>query len=270
MKFGRVQKQKFGTYDGAYSLITQREIKDSQITLTDHEVEIVTRFYGDTIHIGNVKDSDGASLKPFRRYPDGTQIHLNLIYPKPAKSELRLYIAKGRGFMPEAGDVVFIYLKDNELWVGKMSEFNWRFQLSALADDIDDTSYQDLVNQSRQVTTDVYKRKLQVALDVMAEANYRCEASPGHRLFVSKATGKNYLEAHHIIPVSLSQQFSQQLDVKENVVCLCPFCHRALHHAEPRVAIPILNRVVKQRPVFEKFGVSLEDLYNFYALEKIV
>lgn len=88
--------------------------------------------------------------------------------------------------------------------------------------------------------------------------------------YVSKATGKNYLEAHHIIPVSLSQQFSQQLDVKENVVCLCPFCHRALHHAEPRVAIPILNRVVKQRPVFEKFGVSLEDLYNFYALEKIV
>ncbi|EGM79648.1 Putative restriction endonuclease [Rheinheimera sp. A13L] len=270
MIFGKTQKQKFGTYEGAYSVVTDREIKDSQITLTDHEVEIVTRLFKGTIHVGNVKDSWGAAEKTFRLYPSGHQMHLNLVYPKPGKSELRLYLAAGKGFMPETGDVVFLFIKDAELWIGNMSEFNWRFQLSALTDDTDDNSYQDLINQNRQATVDVYNRKRRVALDAMAHARYRCEATSSHRLFVSKATGKNYLEAHHIIPVSLGSQFNVQLDVIENVVCLCPFCHRALHHAEPGIAVPILDRIVKRRPVFTTFGVTANDLYNFYALEKII
>jgi 5-methylcytosine-specific restriction protein A len=270
MLFGKTQKQKFGTYEGAYSVVTDREIKDSQITLTDHEVDITTRFFNGTIHVGNVKDSGGAAEKSFRLYPSGHQIHLNLVYPKPAKSELRLYLAAGKGFMPEAGDVVFLFIKDGELWIGNMSEFNWRFQLSALTEDTDDTSYQDLINQTRQATVDVYKRKRQVALDAMTHSNYRCEANRDHPLFLSKATGKNYLEAHHIIPVSLGSQFKMPLDVIENVVCLCPFCHRAIHHAEPAFAISILDQLAKQRPVFEKFGVNSDDLYNFYALEKII
>lgn len=270
MIFGKTQKQKFGTYEGAYSVVTDREIKDSQITLTDHEVEIVTRFFKGSIHVGNVTNSQGAAEKAFRLYPSGHLIHLNLVYPKPAKSELRLYLAAGKGFMPETGDVVFLFIKDAELWIGNMSEFNWRFQLSALTDDTDDNSYQDLINQTRQATVDVYKRRRQIALDAMAHANYRCEANPNHQLFLSKATGKNYLEAHHIIPVSLGSQFNMQLDVIENVVCLCPFCHRAIHHAEPVFAIPILDQLAKQRPVFEEFGVNSDDLYNFYALEKII
>lgn len=270
MRFGKTQKQKFGTYEGAYSVVTDREIKDSQITLTDHEVEIVTRFFKGSIHVGNVTNSQGAAEKAFRLYPSGHLIHLNLVYPKPAKSELRLYLAAGKGFMPETGDVVFLFIKDAELWIGNMSEFNWRFQLSALTDDTDDTSYQDLINQTRQATVDVYKRKRWVALDAMAHAKYRCEADPSHHLFSSKATGKNYLEAHHIIPISLGSQFSSELDVIENVICLCPFCHRAIHHAEAAFAIPILNQLAQQRPVFEKFGVNYDDLYNFYALEKII
>lgn len=97
MIFSKTQKQKFGTYEGAYSVVTDREIKDSQITLTDHEVEITTRFFNGAIHVGNVKGSGGAAEKSFRLYPSGQHIHLNLVYPKPAKSELRLYLAAGKG-----------------------------------------------------------------------------------------------------------------------------------------------------------------------------
>ncbi len=270
MKFGKAQKQKFGTGEGAYSVVTAREIIDYQITLTDHEVEIVTCFFNGTIHVGNVKNSGSASEKTFKLYPSGDEIKLNLVYPKPAKSELRLYVGTKKGFIPDVGDVVFLFIKDGELWIGKMSEFNWRFHLSALTDDTGDIGYQDLINQTRQATVDVYKRKRQIALDTMAQANYRCEVNPSHALFTSKATGQNYLEAHHIIPISLGSQFSVQLDVMENVVCLCPFCHKAIHHAEPAFAIPILDQLTKQRPVFEKFGVNTDDLYNFYALEKII
>lgn len=270
MRFGKTQGRKFGTYDGAYSIVTGREILDSQITLTDHEVDIVTRFFNGNIHVGNVKGSAGASRKSFKLYPSGDQIFLNLVYPKPAKAELRLYIASSRGFMPEINDVVFLFIKNGELWIGNMSEFNWRFQLSALTDDTDDNGYQELVNQTRQITVDVYRRNRQIALDAMALADYRCEVNPSHQLFTSKATGLNYLEAHHIIPVSLGSQFNMPLDVIENVVCLCPFCHRAIHHAKPDFAIPLLDQLSKQKPVFEKFGVNSDDLYNFYALEQII
>lgn len=269
MKFGKAQVIKFGTYDGAYSVVTAREIHDSQITLTDHEVEIVTRYFNGSIHTGNVRDSGGASEKQFRLFPSGSWVTLNLVYPKPVKSELRLYIAESKGFKPEVGDVVFFFIFNGELWIGNMSEFSWRFQLSVLTNDSDDSNYQDVINQSTQIRPDVYNRNRNVALEVFRNAGYRCEVDSSHHLFTSKATGKNYLEAHHIIPVSLYSQFNAHLDVIENVVAVCPHCHRALHHAEPTFAIPILDRLVSQRPVYAQFGIASDDLYNFYALEKI-
>lgn len=41
MKFGKIQQRKFGTHDGAYSEVTEREHHDSQITLTDDEAKLV-------------------------------------------------------------------------------------------------------------------------------------------------------------------------------------------------------------------------------------
>jgi len=41
MKFGAIQQARFNTATGAYSLVTETEFGDSQITLTDFEREIV-------------------------------------------------------------------------------------------------------------------------------------------------------------------------------------------------------------------------------------
>jgi 5-methylcytosine-specific restriction enzyme A len=89
MQFGANQKLKFNAKIGSYSIVTAREHLDSQITATEN------------IHIGNVASGQFKALKPFRLYPDGNEINLNLVFPKPNKTELRLYLSLKAGFKPE-------------------------------------------------------------------------------------------------------------------------------------------------------------------------
>ncbi|HDY7447493.1 TPA: HNH endonuclease [Vibrio vulnificus] len=42
--------------------------------------------------------------------------------------------------------------------------------------------------------------------------------------FIKRSNGEPYLEVHHIIPLSQGG-----LDSLENVISLCPNCHRKIH-----------------------------------------
>ena len=43
--------------------------------------------------------------------------------------------------------------------------------------------------------------------------------------------GKDYIEAHHLIPMEYQGDFSVSIDVPENIISLCPNCHRAFHNS---------------------------------------
>ncbi|MGS5470419.1 HNH endonuclease [Vibrio parahaemolyticus] len=64
--------------------------------------------------------------------------------------------------------------------------------------------------------------------DVVAEALYRaegfCEKCKEKAPFIKSSNGEPYLEVHHIIPLSQGG-----LDSLENVISLCPNCHREIH-----------------------------------------
>ncbi|HHC6706060.1 TPA: HNH endonuclease [Vibrio parahaemolyticus] len=64
--------------------------------------------------------------------------------------------------------------------------------------------------------------------DVVAEALYRaegfCEKCKEKAPFIKRSNGEPYLEVHHIIPLSQGG-----LDGLENVISLCPNCHREIH-----------------------------------------
>ncbi|WP_331406391.1 HNH endonuclease signature motif containing protein [Vibrio owensii] len=64
--------------------------------------------------------------------------------------------------------------------------------------------------------------------DVVAEALYRaegfCEMCKEKAPFIKRSNGEAYLEVHHIIPLSQGG-----LDSLENVISLCPNCHREIH-----------------------------------------
>ena len=131
MEFGFLQCTTLNAVRGSYSPVTDREIYDSQITATDSEAKLLVDFFnrsGEGIYVGNVNSNKIAARKAFRLFPKGDIVYLNLVYPKPNKTELRLYLSSRAGFMPKRGDVWFLYESrtDGALWIGAMPESRWR------------------------------------------------------------------------------------------------------------------------------------------------
>lgn len=277
MKFGKVQERKFGTSDGAYSTVTNREHYDSQITLTDYEAELIISHFGrSNLHVGNVQSNPALASKSLRLYPTGEQIHLNIVFPKLEKTELRLYISSRAGFKPDGGEVWFMFSKSKEVWIGAMPKVKWRLESSELKKDEADFIYQESLDETDSIRIaklkerDTYARDRNVAIKRMKLAGFSCEYEPKHSLFISRFSRNPYLEAHHLIPIGLQGEFTESLDTVHNVFCLCPYCHRAVHHAEEPIARNILSSLADKRAVLNRFALSVPDLYSLYAIEEIV
>ncbi len=83
---------------------------------------------------------------------------------------------------------------------------------------------QDAMGRSMPVRNPAKKR------NAMILAGYKCENNSNHKTFISKGTGKPYVESHHIIPMEYYNDFKYSLDVEENIVCLCSNCHNEIHY----------------------------------------
>lgn len=277
MKFGISQKIKFGSDEGSYSLVTERELLDSQITATDSEAELLLKFFGrENINIGNVASDKAKSGKNFRLFPQGKSITLNLVFPKPHKTELRLYLSSTAGFKPEPNSVWFMFIKNDDLWIGSTSEADWRNENSIIIYDESEEIYQDSLAELDEIkitnlkARDVFARDRGLAIKRIQLEKYTCEYDPSHNLFDSRHTKLPYLEAHHLIPISLQKQIVQKLDVIENIFSLCPFCHRAIHHANIDLTRKIINRLVDKRPqVTSIINFQIVDFYRLYSVEDI-
>jgi 5-methylcytosine-specific restriction protein A len=81
----------------------------------------------------------------------------------------------------------------------------------------------------------------------LESANYQCEYDSSHMYFISESTKENYVEAHHLIPLSKQREFNYSLDVSANIVSLCPVCHKKIHHAEDVVREPIIKHLLNAR-----------------------
>lgn len=276
MQFGPIHKKKFGTTDGAYSVVTPREKDDSQITLTDHEARMLISHFGkESLHVGNVKSNRPLSAKPFRLFPNGKTINLNVVFPKPKKTELRLYLSHEKGFMPKGKEIWFMFLKEGDIWIGAMPEARWRADFSDAKRDESDEIYQESVNDTDIVRItklkerDKFTRDRNIAVKRMNLSGFTCEFDSSHSLFISRFTKNQYLEAHHLIPMGLQGEFKTPLDTIHNVFCLCPYCHRAVHHAEDSLARKILVALAQRRPVLQAFNLTIPDLLALYAVEEI-
>jgi predicted HNH restriction endonuclease len=189
-----------------------------------------------------------------------------------------LYISSKAGFKPKGGEIWFIFLKEGDIWIGAMPEHLWRSVSSELKEDEYDELYQSSVNDTTNTDKvriaklkerDAYARDRNIAIKRMTLSGFICEYNPSHKLFVSRFSKKPYLEAHHLVPIGLQKDFEKPLDTIHNVFCLCPYCHRAVHHAEVPVARNILSNLAAKRPILKAFNLSVPDLLSFYAVEVI-
>ena len=96
---------------------------------------------------------------------------------------------------------------------------------------------------------------------------YMCEIDHNHITFDSKSNGKNYVEAHHLIPFSERNNYELSIDVVENIVCLCPNCHRKIHLAIDEEKKELLNPLFRDKAQQLKniwIELDIKTLFKYY------
>jgi 5-methylcytosine-specific restriction protein A len=106
-------------------------------------------------------------------------------------------------------------------------------------EDSQDMSLNERVEQIADSVSDIPKLKKEIIYSysrsphVVAQALFRaqgkCEKCRENAPFLRKSNGTPYLEVHHKIPLSEQNNNDSSLDTLENVLALCPNCHRKAH-----------------------------------------
>lgn len=118
------------------------------------------------------------------------------------------------------------------------------------------------------------KKNSRISKHVLVEANYICAGDDSHTTFLTNK-GVWYMEGHHLIPCTYSNANyfwntrKRNIDCVENVVCLCPTCHRKIHFGSPEEKKTLIERLyMKQISKLSEanLAISLNELYELYGL----
>jgi len=296
--FTQKQSDYFNASSGAFSEVTDREATgDKSVTIDKHEKSVLAQCYP----LDSFTRAGGA-------LPDGKPTHFNfkyvfsddithktkthkiaVKYPKNNKNELRLYFNRESHFYPPPNVIWYIFCRKDEHipYIGFMKQSQWNsigikkniqdvFKHDYSFDEEDD-DYQKSIAEpekagtAKSSTVTKHNRDAKTARRALKNANYKCEFNEEHQTFTSGSTQKNYVEAHHLVPVSLTNtdNFKFKLDVKENLIALCPNCHRAIHYGDTATKMELLNKFFNERhEKLSKKGIdiTLEKIYEIYGI----
>lgn len=278
----------FGAFTGAFSEVTLREATgDRSVTLDRDEKSILSHRYpqGSFTRKGGAVPDGKPSHLPFLvhqrndvRLSAPSQVDLPITYPKKTGFETRLYMLNSAGFDGKEGDVFCIYMVQGdqlphvvfvdpdrwtELQSGSTVNVNVVFQSSYIDDD--DYAYQQQI-ESTAAKSPVeyvgmrYARDVNIAYKAIEAGQFKCAVDPNHLTFISAASGLRYIEAHHLIPLSAHAKFaSSNLDILENIIPMCPTCHRRVHLEEPSARIGLLLKLLDLRKsALESKGLKVD------------
>lgn len=119
-----------------------------------------------------------------------------------------------------------------------------------------------------------YKRNPLLGKIAIQNAYYCCERSAHHETFISNKTKKNFMEAHHLVPVKFQQKiwnkYNINVDCVENIVSLCPTCHRAFHNGTNEVKSNMIESIYeKLLPRYKSinFNITVEEIKKLYNIK---
>lgn len=144
------------------------------------------------------------------------------------------------------------------------------FQTKVMATQVIDTKIIDAPKQKKLRNTKSYlshSRDPITAKRSLISSDYFCEFNTSHKDFTSNVTQRNYVEAHHLIPLEYHEEYEDSLDVEANIVALCPSCHRRIHLAVYDEKINLIDTLFEQRiNRLLKCNLKLtkENLYRYY------
>tara|TARA_Y100000588_G_C14237534_1_gene917997 strand:- start:159 stop:1049 length:891 start_codon:yes stop_codon:yes gene_type:complete len=257
---------------GAGSIVTWREEFDSQITIDSNEKTVLhAHIPASSIPRMSIKKPSTTSKFSFKNFNTGTIVQLNLNFPKSRGNETRLYLSETSGFKPKAGEYWFLFEErgTKNLFIGTVDYISWAASGGVKSrpssktplpkihspappiTDEEDHIYQTEIYSTipAATKTGTYKKEHRdrvVALKSIQNASNKCELNASHKTFTLES-GLTYVEAHHLIPIAKQTKLGINLDIPQNIVALCPNCHRAVHHAEKIARLDILKILYKMR-----------------------
>ncbi|MGL4875799.1 MAG: MrcB family domain-containing protein [Clostridium sp.] len=114
-----------------------------------------------------------------------------------------------------------------------------------------------------------WTRNAVTAARALASEDFKCVFNQTHTSFISKTTGKPYMEPHHLIPLSNQGNFYVSLDVEANIVSLCSHCHNCVHYGIDTDKYSILNKLFHDRiSRLNACGINItfDELLNLYGV----
>jgi 5-methylcytosine-specific restriction enzyme A len=121
--------------------------------------------------------------------------------------------------------------------------------------------------QRNSSTSSSWVRDPNISFTALENANFKCENDNTHVTFMSDKTGHQFVEAHHLIPIEFQGEFEFSIDVPENIISLCPNCHRAFHNSTVEFKKILIDKffnlrieLLRQRSI----TIEKEKLFNYY------
>ena len=128
----------------------------------------------------------------------------------------------------------------------------------------DKIKYMDMpikANSERYKMLQLWGRSNIMRKQTIELALYKCEIDATHKSFIAESTQQMYMEGHHAIPLHFQPQFENSLDVYANIVCLCPLCHKQIHHGLKQDRIQLMNMIYELRAErLNKSGIHIDQM----------
>ena len=121
--------------------------------------------------------------------------------------------------------------------------------------------------ESAKTNSNRWSRSADIAHEAIVSANNECFFNKNHTTFTSRRSTKPFMEAHHLIAMEYQDRFEFSLDVPENILCICPNCHRQIHHGTEKEVKPLLDLAFQDRNKALRtrgLDISIEELCKLY------
>lgn len=118
------------------------------------------------------------------------------------------------------------------------------------------------------------KKNPKIAKQSLANSEYKCTMDAHHITFIT-SKGTPYMEGHHLIPCTYSNAkyfwdtYGRNIDCANNIICLCPTCHRKIHYAsdrEKRIMVEQVYEKHKNKLHSAGLTISLPELLKLYNI----
>ncbi len=119
----------------------------------------------------------------------------------------------------------------------------------------------------KERTSNTWKRNSLISKKGLLESDYTCLIDSNHKTFRAKSTNRNYVEAHHLVPMQYQDNFDYSLDVVANITSLCPNCHALIHFGSQKEKEPLLRKLYDERInrlIKCKIDITFDQLKQFY------